>query len=94
VVLGGSDIIQIHGSFCFGYYIQFILYFAELVSTLYGKAGKKKIILCDYNYVEYDLMTDDDLLSSVATVKRRKNVILTGKRLFWENGPFEHIGTV
>jgi hypothetical protein len=64
-----------------------------LVSTLYGKAGKKKIILCDYNHVEYNPNTDDDLLSSVATVKRRKKVILTGKRLFWENGPFERIGT-
>jgi hypothetical protein len=39
----------------------------------------KEIILCDYNHVEYNPKTDDDLLSSVAIVKGRKKVFLTTK---------------
>jgi hypothetical protein len=49
----------------------------------------KEIILCDYNHVDHNPKTDDNLLSSVAIVKKRKKVILTTKRLSWPNGPFK-----
>jgi hypothetical protein len=64
----------------------------DIASKLYINM-LKEIILCDYNHVDYNPKTDDDLLSSVATVKRRKKVILTTKRLSWPNGPFKPISS-
>jgi hypothetical protein len=40
----------------------------DIASNLYIDIVKE-IILCDYNHVEYNPKTDDDLLSSVAIVK-------------------------
>jgi hypothetical protein len=64
----------------------------DIASNLYIDM-LKEIILCDYNHVDYNPKTDDELLSSVAIVKGRKKVVLTRKSLSWENGPFEHIGS-
>ena len=64
----------------------------DIASNLYINM-LKEIILCDYNHVDYDPKTDDELLSSVGILKTRKKVILTRKRLAWENGLFEWTGT-
>ena len=43
----------------------------DLVSNLYIDM-LKEIIICDYNYVNYNPKTDDDLLSLATSVKSRK----------------------
>ena len=45
----------------------------DLVSNLYIDM-LKEIIICDYNYVDYNPKTDDDLLSLATSVKSRKKV--------------------
>ena len=45
----------------------------HLVSNLYIDM-LKEIIMCDYNYVDYNPNTDDDLLSLATSVKSRKKV--------------------
>ena len=64
----------------------------DIASNLYIDI-LKEIILCDYNHEDYNPKTDDELLSSVAIVKGRKKFNLTRKRLSWENGPFEPVGS-
>jgi hypothetical protein len=64
----------------------------DIASNLYIDM-LKEIILWDYNHEDYNPKTDDNLLSSVAIVKKRKKVILTTKRLSWPNGPFKPISS-
>jgi hypothetical protein len=45
----------------------------DLVSNLYIDM-LKEIIICDYNHVDYNPKTDDDLLSLATSVKSRKKV--------------------
>ena len=45
----------------------------DLVSKLYIEM-LKEIIICDYNHVDYNPKTDDDLLSLATLVKSRKKV--------------------
>jgi hypothetical protein len=45
----------------------------DLVSSLYIDM-LREIIICDYNYVDYNPKTDDDLLSLATSVKSRKKV--------------------
>jgi hypothetical protein len=45
----------------------------DLVSNLYIDM-LKEIIMCDYNYVDYNPKTDDDLLALATSVKSRKKV--------------------
>ena len=45
----------------------------DLVSNLYIDM-LKEIIMCDYNHVDYNPKTDDDLLSLATSVKSRKKV--------------------
>ena len=45
----------------------------DLVSNLYIDM-LKEIIMCDYNHVDYNPKTDDDLLSLATLVKSRKKV--------------------
>ena len=45
----------------------------DLVSNLYIDM-LKEIIMCDYNHVDYNPNTDDDLLSLATSVKSRKKV--------------------
>jgi len=45
----------------------------DLVSNLYIDM-LKEIIMCDYNHVDYNLKTEDDILSLATSVKSRKKV--------------------
>ena len=45
----------------------------DLVSNLYIDM-LKEIIMCDYNHVDYNPKTDDDLLLLATSVKSRKKV--------------------